>query len=584
MKVSKKIIALLVALTFVITPVAASADTEDTGINNNTVTVIPNNPTVSTPSDLPDEPENPEDDGFVDILLIGNSLLYYNKMDTDMFPAMCEAAGKKVRVSSITEGGTTLYRVASEKTSIGKQVLKALTENTYDYVVIEPSRRITPFEYSVYHAEKEAALKLNGLINAMGAETIVLAEPGLEVGDIDVYTMNADGINSTTTYTLPMDRATHAKYVENLCYDYVSDMENAEVVKIGEAAEVLLKHFPDFNSLYRADNRHPSVRGSYLEAACIYSAIFDESFVGVNYVSSLYPQNAVTAQRAAAVAVLGADEEILDSEQGSRKITAALSSNSVATISWNESKTATYYEIYRKNGSGSYVYLGKTQSNQCTYANKSLSAGKTYNYKIKSYHKEGDITFSFGFSNEVSVETLAKPTKPNATLVNKKTTKLTFKAVSGAEYYNIYRKQAGTSSFVLIGSTSKTEYTDKTMKAGNYYTYKIAAVKQSGKAVSTKSAGRKILAIASPKVKLSTSGWGKVTVNITSVKGASHYAIYAKAKGEKTYKLLKTTKKLKYTAKNLSSGKTYYFKVKAYDTKNTSTTSSLYRTKKITVN
>ena len=185
------------------------------------------------------------EDEFVDILMIGNSLIYYNKMDTEILPAMCSAAGKKVRISSITESGTTLYRIANEKTSIGKKVMEALSENKYDYVIIEPSRRITPFEYTVYHAEKQAALKLNGIISEMGAKTIVLAEPGINTGKIPVYTMDESGIRSYTNYSLPIDRSTHSKFVENLCCDYISEMRNAEVVKIGAAAEVLLNCFPN---------------------------------------------------------------------------------------------------------------------------------------------------------------------------------------------------------------------------------------------------------------------------------------------------------------------------------------------------
>lgn len=583
--------------------VTSEENTTESGETDNSTdpTAPPTEPTSPT------EPTPPVDDGYMDILFIGNSLIYYNDMETEIFPSMCAAAGNNIvsvtqikgsdttinninakksgvtniRITSIIESGTTLYRVASEKTSVGKQVLKALEENTYDYVIIEPSRRITPFEYSVYHAEKEAALKLNGIINAMGAKTVVLAEPGLDTAMIPVYTMNSDGINSTTLYSLPMDRSTHAKYVENLCQDYVSEMQNAQVVNIGVAAEVLMKNFPNFNSLYRDDNRHPSTRGSYLQAACIYDSIFNKSILGVNYVYSLYNQNAVTAQRAAEVAVLGSPESILTAEQYTRKLTAALSSNSVAAISWTEPKSAEYYEVYQKAASGNYAYLGRTVSNECKYNAKSLSAGKTYYYKIKAYHKVGDITFSFDYSPEVSVITLAKASKPKATLVNKKTSKLTYTAVAGAQYYNIYRKQSG--SYSLIGTSSKLEYTDKTMKPGNTYTYKVAAVKENGKVVGAKSSGRSILAIAAPKVSLSSAKKGRVTVNITSVKGATNYKVYAKVKGDKSYTLLTTTTKLKYTAKNLTSGKKYYFKVKAYNKKDTSTTSSLYRTKKIKV-
>lgn len=523
------------------------------------------------------------EDEFVDILMIGNSLIYYNKMDTEILPAMCSAAGKKVRISSITESGTTLYRIANEKTSIGKKVMEALSENKYDYVIIEPSRRITPFEYTVYHAEKQAALKLNEMINSVGAKTVVLAEPGINTGTISVYTMDESGISSDTNYSLPIDRSTHAKFVENLCCDYVSDMKNAEVVKIGGAAEVLLNCFPDFNSLYREDNRHPSTRGSYLQAACIYSAVFKESVVGVNYVYSLYNQNAVSVQRAAEVAVLGASEDILKTEQYEIKVSAKLTSNCECALSWDEPNSAEYYEIYRRLKDESYSYIGRTVENECNYTDKNLDSGKVYYYRIKPYYKVGDIVFSFGYSPETSVKTLAKPSKPKLTLVNRKTAKITFNAVPYAQFYNIYRKRSDKLSYTLIGCSEKNEYTDATMKPGNSYTYKITAVKQNGVVESEKSSGKSIFALAAPNFTLSSSKKGKVNVNINAVKGATHYMIYAKAYGAKTYKLLKTTSKLKFTAKNLVSGKKYYFKIKTYNTSNTLTSSSLFRTRKIKV-
>ena len=186
----KKTAALLLVTTLLITPFSVNAYADE---------IYQNQIEEYTKEYTEEYNEEEVEDDFVDILLIGNSLIYYNNMDTEIFPQMCEAAGKKVRISSITESGTTLYRIANENTSIGKKAMEALSENTYDYVMIEPSRRITPFEYTVYHAERQAALKLNGIINGIGAKTLVLAEPGINTGTIPVYTMNQDGISSETS-------------------------------------------------------------------------------------------------------------------------------------------------------------------------------------------------------------------------------------------------------------------------------------------------------------------------------------------------------------------------------------------------
>lgn len=508
------------------------------------------------------------------ILLLGNSLFYYNSMDTVVFPEFCKAAGENVEVTSITESGTTIYRMASEKTEIGKKVLAALTENTYDYVILNPSRRVTPFEYSVYHAEKAAAIYLNSLINAMGAKTLLVAQPGLATGDIPVYLMSDSGLSSTTEYSLPMDRNTHRIYVENMCNDFAKDMVNVSIVKVGEAAETILEAFPDFNSLYKSDNRHPSTRGSYLQAACYYAAVFGKSPVGVNYVYSLFTCNAVTVQRAAEVAVLGADKSILKTETGTRTLTAQLTSNTSACLKWTEPKTAIRYNIYRKTGSGSYNLIGSTVGNELSYTDNTLTGGHTYYYKIKAVHKVGDVEFESDYSSESTVATLATPKLSSVTLQSKKTAVIKFKSVSNAKKYRIYRKKQGASKFTLIGSTTALSYTDKKLKLGNTYVYAVAAVGSSSKILSNLSTEKSVLSIATPKVQL-TAKKSQVVVNITSVKYAKRYAVYIKKSGSKSYKLLKTTSKLKVTAKKLSSKTKYSIKVVSYKGTLSTNTSSV---------
>ena len=574
MKLTKSLTALIIALLCLLSSFAVNAEqTEENDFQDTS---------VSTSTTEEDSPCLPEDEEYIDILILGNSLVYFNEMDTVMFPEMCLSAGKKVRVTSITESGTTLYRLASEKTEVGRQVAKAFEENTYDYVVIEPSRRVTPFEYTVYREEREAALKLNEKINAMGAKTLILAEPGLNTELIPVYTMKESKTDSITEYSLPMDRNTHSRYVENLCDDLCKEMTNAEVVRIGAATEVLLTYFPNYNSLYRSDNRHPSIRGSYLQAVCIYSTIFKESYVGQGYTNSLYDYNALIVQRAAAVAVLCESESIMLENECERVVKATLDSNTTAVISWNEPKQAEYYEIYRKTSGNKYALLGKTISNECEYFDDTLKMGKEYFYKIKAVNKVGDLSFSLDYSSEDSVKTLEKPKKPTLTLKNKNTAIINIKAVKGAKYYNIYRLKNDSPTYHFVGSTSKLKFIDDTLKPNNTYTYKICAVKQSGKVASEMSNGAKIVSLKSPKISL-YSVRKRVKINISEVKGASSYAIYVKESGASKYKLLATTSKTTYNTAKLSKGKTYYFQVRAYKDKNTQNNASTYRTRKITV-
>lgn len=531
MNLIKKAIAILIVLTVCLTPIMASAD------------------------------EN-VDNKKVKILMLGNSLFYANSMDTYIFPEFCKAAGKDVEITSITESGTTLYRLASSETSIGKKALAALENNVYDYVILNPSRRVTPFEYSVYHAEKQAALYLNSIINAMGAKTLLAAQPGVAVEDIPVYTMSESGIGSSSAYTLPMDRLTNQIYVENLCNDLCSEMKNAEVVRVGAAAETIISEFPDFNSLYNADNRHPSTRGSYLQAACYYAAIFKESPVGVNFVYSLIPMNAITVQRAAAISVLNQDKSILKTEVANRVLSGKLVSNTSATLNWTEPKSADYYNIYRKDGHNSYVLIGRTVGKECSYTDKTLKGGNTYYYRVKPVHKIRDLVYESDYSNTVTVKTLGKVKVTSIKLNSAKSATIKFNSVDGAAKYRIYRKKTTGKSYSLIAKTKKTSYTDKSLKLGKTYDYVVVAQGSSVAIQSEKSNVKSVAALNSPKATFNAKK-SIITVKVSPVKYAEKYSVYYKKSGSKSYKLLKTSKKTSVTAKKLSSNTKYNFRIVA---------------------
>lgn len=122
--------------------------------------------------------------------------------------------------------------------------------------------------------------------------------------------------------------------------------------------------------------------------------------------------------------------------------------------------------------------------------------------------------------------------------------KLTFGKVSGAEGYDIYRSAKEASGFQKIGSTMGTSYTDKSVKAGKTYYYKIVAKgndKSYDSALSKKYA--KITVLAKPKISVKALNKGKVKVSWKKVKGASGYVIYTSKSKSKGFKKAGTVKK-----------------------------------------
>ena len=91
-------------------------------------------------------------DKSYNILFIGNSYTYYNRMPEEIFTRILELAGYDAKVTSITMGGWTLGHHSDPKEELtGVRVAEALASNQYDYIVLQemstrpaPMTRIAP--------------------------------------------------------------------------------------------------------------------------------------------------------------------------------------------------------------------------------------------------------------------------------------------------------------------------------------------------------------------------------------------------------------------------------------------------------
>ena len=90
----------------------------------------------------------------MNILFLGNSLIFYNDMPA-IFRDLATAGGQEVTVESVTKGSATMSHFACETDPLGIRAREMLASRPWDVVIIEPSRRITPFEETVLAAEYE---------------------------------------------------------------------------------------------------------------------------------------------------------------------------------------------------------------------------------------------------------------------------------------------------------------------------------------------------------------------------------------------------------------------------------------------
>ena len=157
-------------------------------------------------------------------------------------------------------------------------------------------------------------------------------------------------------------------------------------------------------------------------------------------------------------------------------------------MSWGKVSGAQYYQVYRSTSkTGSYLYVATVSGSSSSYTNKRLTNGKTYYYKVRAYRVVNGTNVYSGYSGMVSAKpVLATPTGIKASKVSTTSTKISWSKVSEASGYEVFRASSSKGSYVKVGTVSGStlSYTNKALKKGKTYYYKVRAYKTvSGKKI-----------------------------------------------------------------------------------------------------
>ena len=143
------------------------------------------------------------------------------------------------------------------------------------------------------------------------------------------------------------------------------------------------------------------------------------------------------------------------------------------TLSWNEIPVASSYIIERStSANGSYTVVKTLDASYTSYKDKGLDTGKTYYYRIKAKYNDSK---TFSYSSVVSAKLiLMKPVlKVNNTKVKKLV--LSWKAIPGANGYEVYRATSSSGSYKKIKTLTTTSFTNTKLKSKKKYYYKVRA-------------------------------------------------------------------------------------------------------------
>ncbi len=224
-------------------------------------------------------------------------------------------------------------------------------------------------------------------------------------------------------------------------------------------------------------------------------------------------------------------------------------------LTWNAVSGATSYKVYRATSqNGTYSLLGTVTAT--SYTNTGAKAGTTYWYKVKAVNSAGESAYSNVVSGKTTVTTLtmghsASSGKPQ----------LTWKAVSGAASYRVYRATTKNGAYTVINTTKALTYTNAGAALGTTYYYKVEALNAAGKSMGFSAVveGKvaPVLAVGYSSVS------GKPQLTWKAVPGATEYQVYRSTQQNSGYKKINTTTSTSYVNTGAKAGTTYYYKIVA---------------------
>ena len=184
------------------------------------------------------------------VLFVGNS--YTGQIKAMVSKFFAASPHKKVRLEYISPGGRTL-----DQHSKNAEILAKIADGDWDIVVLQDQSQTPAVFPKKFLAASEA---LHNAIGKAGAKTAYYETWGRRDGD----KMNK---HVFPTYTKMQDALSKS-------YQTAAKRDGAILVGVGEAWREVRKAKPDLGrELYKGDGSHPSAKGAYLAACCVYAAL-----------------------------------------------------------------------------------------------------------------------------------------------------------------------------------------------------------------------------------------------------------------------------------------------------------------------
>ena len=241
------------------------------------------------------------------------------------------------------------------------------------------------------------------------------------------------------------------------------------------------------------------------------------------------------------------------------------------TLSWKSVTNAEGYQAYCYDSDGNQVKTKKLTTNTWTVEN--LDIGSTYTCKVRAYWTEEDGTVTYGSKSD-AYEVYTTPgqvQRLTATSQKKTSITLSWKKLAGVKGYQLYQYDETAGKYVRVKEgLTQASYTVSGLTAGKSYKFKVRGYNRLNSSTNNYGKYSSVLTVYTvpeqvKNVTFQDAGTDYISISWKKQSGVSGYWVYQYDKKGNFLKKFKASKN-KYTCKNVSTGTTYQFKVRAYIT------------------
>lgn len=250
-------------------------------------------------------------------------------------------------------------------------------------------------------------------------------------------------------------------------------------------------------------------------------------------------------------------------------------SNDTMKISWEESKGANGYYIYRsEDEDGGFEKIKAVDGKGTTsYIDEDLEPGDQYFYKVRARNNVNGIA---GYSDASQVRygsILDNPAIEYVVSVTSSELEISWEEIADADGYYIYRstkKDKGYQKIATLRDAEDTEYLDDEVETGVTYYYQVRSWSKVDGSVGKSSASKQLdgQTVAKTKIKSITYANGEAILSWKQVNGAKGYIIARSTSKNGAYHRIATVTNaatVTYKDKSAKAGQTYYYKIQCYN-------------------